>query len=634
VRLALLGELNSGKTTFINALLGSSLLSAAPIPTTNVVTRIAHGAIFSCQATLADGSQIGITEENVSTYSTGEIDLASLDVRLPLSLLEDGLVLLDTPGFNVQNERHEHLVDSAVSAANACVFLIDARQPGKKTTIDFLKSIQSKIDKFFFVVNRSDIYNDDEFEEAQEYLLDVLQREVNISNPRLYFISSSAALVQTPSIWHDRLEELISDIRDVLHFDHDSLILAELGQLLGTTYARTSHLVQTQVRSAELELAEKYHRLLPDSGQLIHDLQSELALRLPAQFATFEKAFEIDHRKTFDKLESMVAAAIANASSKSEIREEVPEFIHKIFTGADEHLQEFVKNKSSEIFAGHQKTVGLAVKRLFEGLRFVEHRLFLSSISTWICSILGCFAGLIAGYYLSVETSRRIWAALGGFLISFLICYSSYKARGSSSFTPPEFQTLDQLLSAASSLMQGEVFQRQANAEETQRGVQKVGYGAFRVANSVGIVGNIPGLGLIGAGVGLGIMALGAAWDWLTGPSLSALKKEMSQKCNEAVAQFSSHWLHEGNAFIAGVHELQEAALRDHISLTVHRYEGLLNKLLQREKGIVQALEIRRNSLQATLESLEDWKDRLSHATADIKVQMRKGRNREVGQSV
>lgn len=634
VRLALLGEFNSGKTTFINAMLGTQLLSTAPIPTTNVLTRINHGLTFSCRATLGDGTQVDITQANVHAYSTDAVDLARLDVRVPLPLLEGGLVLLDTPGFNVQNDRHEQIVISAVSEANACVFLMDARQPGKKTTIEFLKRLETKVDKFFLVVNRADIYSEDEFQEAREYLMDVLQREARIVDPRLYFVSSAAALGDDGSIWRTRLAELVGDIQGFMRRDRDSLVLAELSRLLVTTYERSSHLVATQVRMAEVELQEKYQRQLPDSGELIHGLQVELVARLPVQFAEFKEMFKREHHNTFGLLEKAVVDSIAGASSKSSIREEIPKHIQQLFVAADEHLREFVRDKSSKIFSEHQSRVRSGVEQLFDGLRFVEQRIFMSAISTWVWTILGCALAGLGAFYLDATTSTCVLAAGGGFLLTFLIVYISYKARGSSSFKPPEFQSLDQLISAASSVTQGEAFRRQAQNDATQARVQQtaqtVGFNTFRVANMAGRVANIPGLGLVGAGIGFGVMAIGAVgsaiWDWVTGPSLRELKEEMLKKSVEATGQFSAHWQQEGLAFVDGVHQLQDAALRDRISITVERYEGLLNKLLERDRGILQIMEARRDSLATTLESLANWKARLAKAATDLQAQMRTGR--------
>ena len=208
VRLALLGEFNSGKTTFANALLGAPLLGTALVPTTNVLTYIAWGDAFSCKATLMDGTQIPITAENVRSYSTDAVTLARLDVRAPVPLLKGGLILIDTPGFNVQNQRHEQIVEAAIAEANACLFLMDARQPGKRTTIDFFKRVQASIDKFFLLVTRADIYNTEEREEAHEYLLHMLQSEVGLAKPRLHFISAAEALARPSSEWATSFTEL------------------------------------------------------------------------------------------------------------------------------------------------------------------------------------------------------------------------------------------------------------------------------------------------------------------------------------------------------------------------------------------------------------------------------------------
>lgn len=126
------GEFNRGKSTLINALLGREVLPAKLVPTTGHVTRILWGPDEQVRVRLRSGE--------IEVFPLAQLDELSLvdgiavreDVELvevvaDCTLLESGLVFVDTPGIQdcrAQSERTER----ALLQADLILALLDATQ--------------------------------------------------------------------------------------------------------------------------------------------------------------------------------------------------------------------------------------------------------------------------------------------------------------------------------------------------------------------------------------------------------------------------------------------------------------------------------------------------------------------------
>ena len=68
VKVSILGEFSSGKSTFINGILNEDILSYGDEPTTAINTVIKYGNKNSISAITADGEIKKINKKNISSY--------------------------------------------------------------------------------------------------------------------------------------------------------------------------------------------------------------------------------------------------------------------------------------------------------------------------------------------------------------------------------------------------------------------------------------------------------------------------------------------------------------------------------------------------------------------------------------
>jgi len=134
--LVVVGEFNSGKSTFINALLGERFLAEGILPTTNEISILRWAE---------DGQQ------------RAEQDADGMYQRyLPADLLRE-INIVDTPGTNVVLERQQRLTEEYIPRADLVLFVMSADRPFTESEVKFLKYIRQWGKKVVFVLNKADL---------------------------------------------------------------------------------------------------------------------------------------------------------------------------------------------------------------------------------------------------------------------------------------------------------------------------------------------------------------------------------------------------------------------------------------------------------------------------------------------
>jgi len=170
--LVVVGEYNSGKSTFINALLGDEVFAMGDLPTTRAISILRYGKAGPPES-------IG---DHLLLY------------HYPLEVLRD-LDIVDTPGTNSIERMEEAITREFVPRADLLLFVTSLLQPLTASELDFLTHIREWGKKVVFVVNGIDRRNDDgQLDRVREYLAREVTTRLGGTTPTLYFISALQAL--------------------------------------------------------------------------------------------------------------------------------------------------------------------------------------------------------------------------------------------------------------------------------------------------------------------------------------------------------------------------------------------------------------------------------------------------------
>lgn len=234
INIAVIGEFNSGKSTFINALLRERILKEAGRPTTAAATYITRSRphnllqyIFGTKSyvTVAfdDGQSFTFNTSNYARCSeyiqqsyniqtnslndiinvvTAEQQVAKHVVKLHVELKTKGLpkniVIIDTPGFNpgeINFDNHLKITEDVVAkVADMAIILMPSTQPMSATLVDFLETnIHRYIHRCVFIITKIDLIPEYERESVYEYVRNQV-RQLGVQSPRVYGISARTML--------------------------------------------------------------------------------------------------------------------------------------------------------------------------------------------------------------------------------------------------------------------------------------------------------------------------------------------------------------------------------------------------------------------------------------------------------
>jgi GTP-binding protein EngB required for normal cell division len=159
LRLAVVGEFNAGKSTFLNALLGEDVAPTGVLPTTAALHWVAW-APDAFARVLVEGAPDRVVLHRDLKATLRELGGESARVRrvfiyAPIERLKR-VEVLDTPGFNAPDPEHVEAARQAFDEAHVAVWLLDATTPLKETERRILTEVRELGVPVQILVNKAD----------------------------------------------------------------------------------------------------------------------------------------------------------------------------------------------------------------------------------------------------------------------------------------------------------------------------------------------------------------------------------------------------------------------------------------------------------------------------------------------
>src|SRR5918992_5041361 len=169
--LVIVGEFNSGKSAFINALLGEDELSREGVtPTTDRITVLKHG------------------EETVERERREGV----LEKVHPNDFLRE-VAIVDTPGTNAIIRHHEELSRGFVPRSDLVIFVTSSDRPLTESERGYLELVRDWGKKIVLVVNKADLLGEQEkVAQVRRFVEEGLRSALGLSPP-IFFVSSLLA---------------------------------------------------------------------------------------------------------------------------------------------------------------------------------------------------------------------------------------------------------------------------------------------------------------------------------------------------------------------------------------------------------------------------------------------------------
>lgn len=205
LNISVIGEFSTGKSSFINALVGYELLAVNVIQGTTVaITIIEYSEQFSITLTDFSGKSLKIIFKSIDSlrqqlhiYTTDAAYAKKIDyvtVTLPSDILKNGYRIIDTPGTNSLELWHEEVTCRAIKElSDLSIILTDSTQPMSATLVSFLdNTLGDSVESCAFVANKIDRIGDKERDGIIKFIGKKICQSFDIENPMVLPFSSVA----------------------------------------------------------------------------------------------------------------------------------------------------------------------------------------------------------------------------------------------------------------------------------------------------------------------------------------------------------------------------------------------------------------------------------------------------------
>ncbi len=344
-RIGVVGEFSSGKSTFINALIGQDILKHAVDETTATITYINNvdkndRRNGTCEVRFHSGKKITLpnferlaefttaqSNQNVAdTVESTQIYLHFLDVNYPV-------IIVDTPGLNGLADKHREMTIEEIKKAHTCIYVCSIRGISLFDT-DFIQNLLQYQSQFIFVQNFIDQLRAGEGETVQgkldmmkKILIEKIQTDDLNFDYELCGVSALKALVgrdksirflygsDTAEITEEQRKKLYneSNFHQCIHILENFIKTGKYKKIILSSVQQTLITI-TEMIAPTIEQEQRNNQLL-----IQHDSRQAVCEAAKQQLEKLEVSFE----KNRKKLEDFIT------SEDVDNRRELKRFVHE-----------------------------------------------------------------------------------------------------------------------------------------------------------------------------------------------------------------------------------------------------------------------------------------------------------------
>jgi predicted GTPase len=182
--LACIGQFKRGKSTLINALIGSPVLPVGFIPVTAVPTMIRYGAHPRARVQARDGTWRDVAVSDLQQYVSEEYNpenakgVAGVEVFVPSALLSSGMCFVDTPGLGSVFTSNTAATHAFIPHIDAALVVVGADPPLAGEELALVETVGKEVQNLILVLNKADRTTDPEREAATAFTIKVLEKRL------------------------------------------------------------------------------------------------------------------------------------------------------------------------------------------------------------------------------------------------------------------------------------------------------------------------------------------------------------------------------------------------------------------------------------------------------------------------
>ena len=359
-KLAVVGEFSSGKSTFLNALIGKDILKHGAQETTATITEIKNEKtkddktifdVLYSNETVEKNIDIEKLKDYTTTSSTVHSvaeNIAKVTIKNHFLDYEGELSVIDTPGLNGIADKHREKTEEQIKNAHACIYLMSVRGLGE-SDLRFLKYISEYQKNIIFVQNFIDELKELEGEtpegkitEQKKIISEKLFDENSDVNYEITGISAYQALISRDAAMSEGKNLSETEQEELYKRSNFSTVLNKILELM-----KKNEKEKIQQKDA-LNVAISHLKQLNDIYVVRNEFEKKEWELTPEARKTkgYEKIIEILQQNKEKNLENVKNFVEANAN---DIRRKVNRKIEKELGKVEEEIIEILRNEANNV---------------------------------------------------------------------------------------------------------------------------------------------------------------------------------------------------------------------------------------------------------------------------------------------
>jgi GTPase Era involved in 16S rRNA processing len=208
LQVAVLGQFKRGKSSLLNALLGYPLLPMGVLPLTTLATFIRFAETPCLRLLYADGREeqrefpdLAALQRQLEACVTesanphNRLQLARVEAGVPIPMLRQGVVLLDTPGIGSTLRHNTETARAALAECDAALLVLSPDPPVTEVELAYLADIAPVVTRLLVVLNKVDLLREEERQQITGFLARVLHEEGGLpAGLKIFPVSAQRAL--------------------------------------------------------------------------------------------------------------------------------------------------------------------------------------------------------------------------------------------------------------------------------------------------------------------------------------------------------------------------------------------------------------------------------------------------------
>ena len=174
IDIMVIGKFSTGKSTFINALLGGNLLKMEETPTTAMITKICYGEKDIIKVVFDDNTEKICSQREFDILTVTESgkeknfhkNIKYIERQLPCEQLKN-FTIIDSPGLDAYRKEDEKITRNFIKNADTIILLFDINQMNSFMENELLNNLDERL-KPIGIINKIDTYDEDDEDESLE----------------------------------------------------------------------------------------------------------------------------------------------------------------------------------------------------------------------------------------------------------------------------------------------------------------------------------------------------------------------------------------------------------------------------------------------------------------------------------